>query len=172
MNQTLDDFILTLGSIYNNIRTIFLKKLERGDCLALADVLNRKLKELSAYRTQVEEFKNLSQKEYRESWKIQRVVDRTLQLCIECCLDMANHIISEKAFREPNSNADIFSILEENQYYNSDLSRRLQQMAQFQNILIHEYATVNPDNVIHILRENLPDFDLFAQSIIKKIEVY
>lgn len=138
-------------------------------CLALSDVLNHKLKELSEYRSQLDEFKNLSQKEYKENWKTQRIVDRTLQLCIECCIDIANHIASEKAYREPNSNADIFIILEENRYYNAELSRRLQQMAQFRNILIHEYATVNPAEVIHILRDNLQDFDLFAQSIIKKL---
>ena len=38
-----------------------------------------------------------------------------LQVSIEICLDIANHIIAAKRFRTPRDYADAFTVLEENQ---------------------------------------------------------
>ncbi|MBW2072998.1 MAG: DUF86 domain-containing protein, partial [Deltaproteobacteria bacterium] len=37
-----------------------------------------------------------------------------LQICIETCLDIANHIIAAEGFRAPRDYADSFRVLEEN----------------------------------------------------------
>jgi hypothetical protein len=44
------------------------------------DLVLRKLADLDTYARQLGEFRGLSAEEYRADWKVQRIVDRTLQL--------------------------------------------------------------------------------------------
>jgi uncharacterized protein YutE (UPF0331/DUF86 family) len=32
----------------------------------------------------------------RADWKTQRIVDRTLQIAIEACLDVASHVVADR----------------------------------------------------------------------------
>ena len=78
------------------------------------DLVLRKLSDLDEYQNQLLEFKGLTVKQYRDDWKKQRIVERTLQIMIETCLDIANHIVSDQGYRAPVSYADIFKVLGEN----------------------------------------------------------
>jgi uncharacterized protein YutE (UPF0331/DUF86 family) len=51
------------------------------------DLLRRKLAELSEYVTQVSEYRDLTAERYRADWKTQRIVERTLQMAIEACVE-------------------------------------------------------------------------------------
>lgn len=55
----------------------------------------KKLSKLEEYYKQIEEFKGITLNEYSNDWKIQRIVERTLQIMIETCVDIANHIIAD-----------------------------------------------------------------------------
>ena len=68
----------------------------------------RKLSELDQYYAQLSEFTEISIADYRDDWKIQRIVERTLQMMLEVCVDIANHVISDKALRTPKSYAGGF----------------------------------------------------------------
>ena len=68
----------------------------------------RKLAELEMYLQQIREYEHISVDEYRSDWKTQRIIDRTLHLMIEICMDIANHIISDKQLPIPTSYANIF----------------------------------------------------------------
>ncbi|MBE7445823.1 MAG: DUF86 domain-containing protein [Planctomycetia bacterium] len=54
----------------------------------------RKLTELDEYLKQVGEFSSVTLEEYSRDWKVRRIVERTLQMMIETCADIANHIMS------------------------------------------------------------------------------
>ena len=41
-------------------------------------------------------------------------------------------------------------------------------MAQFRNVVVHNYLKVNPEIVYAILQKNLPDITAFAQIIEEK----
>ena len=56
----------------------------------------RKLAELEEYLGQLKEYANTTAGRYSKDWKAQRVVERTLQMMIETCADVAGHIISDK----------------------------------------------------------------------------
>ena len=64
------------------------------------NLILRKLTELEEYLHQVSEYSTISVEEYTESWKTQRIVERTLQIMIELCIDIAGHIISDKKLRK------------------------------------------------------------------------
>ena len=60
-----------------------------------------------------------------------------LQVSIECCLDVANHIIAAEGFRAPKDYADSFRVLEERDVFGEDLAIKLRQMAKTRNRLVH-----------------------------------
>lgn len=58
----------------------------------------RKLSELDEYLKQMREFSSVTLEEYSRDWKVQRIVERTLQMMTETCADIANHIISDRGY--------------------------------------------------------------------------
>ena len=48
----------------------------------------RKLSELDEYLKQIKEYEGITVAEYSHEWKTQRVIERTLQMMIETCVDM------------------------------------------------------------------------------------
>jgi uncharacterized protein YutE (UPF0331/DUF86 family) len=125
----------------------------------------RKLADLEAYIGQISEFNSISIQAYRSDWKTQRIVERTLHLMIELCLDVGGHIISDNKFRVPDSYADEFRVPHENGIVSDALMTVLVKMAKFRNIIVHQYEKVDPEIVISILRNNLEDFQMFSNEI-------
>ena len=99
--------------------------------MALVDrnLILRKLTEIDQYHEQIKEFTKISASEYAASWKTQRIVERTLQIMIEVCADIANHIVADKGFRTPKSYADTFQVLGEQGILSPELSLTMQDMA-------------------------------------------
>ena len=77
------------------------------------DLILRKLGDLDQYLVQVSEYRGITVERDREDWKIQRIVERTLQLAIEVCLDIANHVIADRGLRVPATYAEAFAVLGE-----------------------------------------------------------
>ncbi len=77
-------------------------------------LIGRKLAEIETYLNQIREFSKISVAVYKRDWKTQRIIERTLQILIEMCIDIANHIISDKRMRLPTGYADTFQALMEN----------------------------------------------------------
>lgn len=126
----------------------------------------KKLSNVEEYLKQIKEFSDISAKDYEASWKIQRIVERTLQIMIESCLDVAGHIISDAGFRVPETYVDMFRILTENGILKEKQLPALEKMARFRNIVVHDYAKIDSEIVIGILQRNLVDFEKFNQAII------
>jgi uncharacterized protein YutE (UPF0331/DUF86 family) len=78
------------------------------------NVILRKLSELDTYLGQIREYAKTTLREYKANWKTQRIVERTLQMMIETCVDVASHIVSDRNFRAPTGYADTFIVLAEN----------------------------------------------------------
>ena len=131
----------------------------------------KKLAELEQYLLQINEFSDITTAEYSSDWKTQRIVDRTLQMMIETCLDIGGHIISDEGYRVPESYADMFNVLQENAIIPEVLREGLNKMAKFRNIVVHHYDKIDPNIVITILRKNLGDFNRFKTAIITYLKV-
>lgn len=75
-----------------------------------------------------------------------------LQVSIECCLDVANHIIASENFRAPEDYADSFKVLEENDLLDPEEGIKLRQMAKFRNRLVHLYGEIDDAYVHNFMR--------------------
>jgi uncharacterized protein YutE (UPF0331/DUF86 family) len=118
----------------------------------------------------MQEYSTITVKEYSKDWKIQRIVERTLQMMIELCVDIINHVIADKKYRVPTSYGDTFQVLEEEGLISDEQCNTMKKMAQFRNIIIHHYDKVDETIVVNILRQNLKDFLEYRDSIIKIIK--
>ena len=130
-------------------------------------LLLRKLAELEEYLEQIKEYTTVSAEQYSKEWRTQRIVERTLQMMIESCADIAGHIISDRAYRVPTSYADTFRVLYEKDILTKDLFETMEKISKFRNIIVHHYDRVAPEIVINILKRDLDDFLIFKNSIIK-----
>ncbi len=126
----------------------------------------RKLSELDGYHQQIKELKSTTVTEYSNNWKVQRIVERTLQMMIETCIDVAGHIIADQGFRVPKSYSDTFSVLHENSILDDRLHSSLKKMAQFRNIVVHHYDKIDAEIVVGILQRDINDFIAYKKSIV------
>jgi uncharacterized protein YutE (UPF0331/DUF86 family) len=101
------------------------------------EYLNKHPKVVFAYLKQMGEFSSVTLEEYSRDWKVQRIVERTLQMMIETCADIANHIISDRGYRTPDNYGDTFRVLHENGVLKKDLFEIMLKMARFRNRNFH-----------------------------------
>lgn len=127
----------------------------------------RKLAELAEYSNQLAEFADITAEEYARDWKTQRIVERTLQMMIELCVDIANHIISDMRLRVPVTYADTFKVLEEAGLIDQVLYGIMEKMAKFRNIVVHDYDKIDQAIVVMILKKHLQSFLTFRDQVLQ-----
>ena len=130
----------------------------------------RKLAELDQYYSQLKEYENTTANQYSDDWKIQRIIERTLQMMIETCADIAGHIIADKGFRIPKSYADTFKVMLEEKILDKKLSAIMEKIAKFRNIVVHHYDKVDAEIVAAILKNDLAGFVRYKEAIIQFIK--
>jgi uncharacterized protein YutE (UPF0331/DUF86 family) len=134
-------------------------------------LLGRKIAQVDTYLGQIKEFAKISVNAYKNDWKTQRIVERTLQMLIELCMDIANHLISDKGMRLPTGYADTFGVLMENKVISKNLFKTMEKMAKFRNVVVHQYEKIDPVIVVSILHKNLNDFEKYKKAIIKYLSL-
>ena len=91
-----------------------------------------------------------------------------LQVSIECCLDVANHIIASEKLRAPRDYSDSFLVIQEEGLISSELGDKLRQMAKFRDRLVHLYGEIDNTNVYEYIKGDLKDIEEFKSVIIKR----
>jgi uncharacterized protein YutE (UPF0331/DUF86 family) len=88
-------------------------------------------------------------------------------VAIECCLDLASHIIASERFRTPADSADAFTVLVERGVCPVDLEDSLRAMARFRNRLVHVYWEIDNALLAEYLQSHLVDFDRYTAALTK-----
>ena len=94
-----------------------------------------------------------------------------LQVSIECCLNVANHIIASEKLRAPRDYSDSFLVIQEEGLISSELGDKLRQMAKFRNRLVHLYGEIDNTNVYEYIKGDLKDIEEFKSIIIKQYSI-
>ena len=124
--------------------------------------------EIAYLRDEAESLTRLE--DYEENPRLKRAIERSLQVAVEACLDMGRHIIAEKGLRFPEDNKDVFQSMAEEGLVPTALLPRLLKMAQFRNLIVHNYARIDDFQVYAILKRYLPDFDEYATVVARCLE--
>jgi uncharacterized protein YutE (UPF0331/DUF86 family) len=85
----------------------------------------------------------------------------------EACIDLAMHVVAEKAYGIPQNSRDAFELLRTNGYISTYLANRLKAMVGFRNIAVHDYQTINLGIVQKVIELHLVDFEEFAAFVLK-----
>lgn len=133
------------------------------------DLILRKLASLDTYLGQLTPYRNLDLAAYKDDWKTQRIIERTLHLVIETCMDIADHIVADRRLRVPETGAETFEVLADAGILAADLGKSLGRMVGFRNILVHDYASLDPAIVLRALRTDLQDVERFREVILRVV---
>ena len=129
------------------------------------DLIRNKIAQLAEYLIDLQEVELGTIEEFQADKKTRRYVERTLHLAVECCLDIGSHIIADNGWREPITNKDIFLVFLENGVFNKENLSNLQRMAQFRNVLVHDYAKLDPTIIYTVVKKELKDLSDFMIAI-------
>jgi uncharacterized protein YutE (UPF0331/DUF86 family) len=88
-----------------------------------------------------------------------------LLVAIEAALGLCYHVATRRLRKAPDDYAACFAVLSEAGLIPEDLSRRLQQMARFRNLLVHIYWKLDYGRVYDIMQRDIGDLRLFASAI-------
>ncbi|HHE48425.1 MAG TPA: DUF86 domain-containing protein [Candidatus Acetothermia bacterium] len=88
-----------------------------------------------------------------------------LLVAIQAAIQICFHVCARQLQRVPEEYAECFAILGEAGIIPQELSRNLQKMARFRNMLVHLYWTVDYERLYNIIHENLDDLRRFVRAI-------
>ncbi len=130
--------------------------------------LDRHISNLKHYLEELSDWANVDETEFLDKKVLRAAAERYLQMAIETCINMGNHVIATNSWRNPEDYSDIFKVLEENGVIDHKLTESLIKMARFRNRLVHLYWDIEPKMIYRILKDSLPDIKEFARAIVLK----
>jgi uncharacterized protein YutE (UPF0331/DUF86 family) len=133
------------------------------------DLVLRKIADIDRYLQQLAGYRQIDLDSYRNDWKAQRIVERTLHLTIEACMDVADHIVADRQLRVPDTGGATFEILAEAGVVSMDLGKALARMVGFRNILVHDYVRLDPAIVLRVLHTDLVGIERFRDAVLQFI---
>ena len=130
------------------------------------------LDSVETYVQELEEHLPPSLFEYNKNIEKQRFCERTLQLLIEVCIDIANLLVKELKLGLPEEEETVFEKIKEKDIISEEMFEKLKEMKRFRNILIHRYRTIDNSIVYHHAAEERSDFTGFKKEILSFLKEY
>lgn len=127
--------------------------------------LERLFKHLQDYVSKLKTLSEYPEKDFTGDFTRLNSAKYLLQISIETCLGIGNHIISSEKFRAPKDYSDIPRVLYENHIIPEDFMLELQKMARFRNRIVHIYWEVDDTTIYQIIRAHLEDFEKFTHYL-------
>ncbi len=124
-----------------------------------------KLGYLEEYLRYLKEIQKVNEKKFINDYLFFGAAERFLQLAIEAILDIGKLIIISGNFRRAEDNSDILNVVLENKVIKESLANKLNGMARFRNLLVHEYEKIEHKKVYKKLKENLGGLVDFKRQI-------
>ena len=98
----------------------------------------------------------------------QDIVLFNLQMAIQNCIDIAAHIISDEGYGVPGSNNEMFYMLEENGYLETQMVEKMVKAVGFRNLIVHEYGQLDIREVYEISKSDIKDLLDYLKAVFKK----
>lgn len=117
------------------------------------------------------DFKHLPEEKLILDENLYAAAERHLEVAIQCCIDISNHIIAQMGLDRPKKdNTEIFVILSKEKILPLEFAKKMAIMVGYRNILVHEYTEVERHNTYINIQKNLGDFAFFAKYIEQLLE--
>ena len=126
--------------------------------------IERRLDELNERLARLESLKNKSRIDFEQDAYLRDIVERNLEVAIQCCLDISHRIIAQENAHKPTDYYEAIQMMGELGVIPVDFARRLAPIAGFRNVLVHEYLNIDWDHVFNHLK-HLDDLNRFAKLV-------
>jgi len=94
----------------------------------------------------------------------QDIIERNLQVAAQSVIDIANRIISLDALKKPRDYYEAILILGQAGILPSDFAQKLAPIAEFRNILVHDYLEIDWEEVNSNL-QHIGDLETYMQHV-------
>ena len=126
--------------------------------------VRRHLLTLDSVLTRLSTYSGKSLSALTDDTKEQWAVERGLQLCTQCVLDIATHIVAT-AGRDVQDYTSALDEIGKIGVIPGDLAKRLRPLAGFRNALVHGYLDIDIARLHGVLNMHLGEVREFAQYI-------
>lgn len=126
--------------------------------------------ELDKYLKELSELSSLPVSEYLDNSRNVYSGRYLLQIAVETCINIGNHIISRQELGVPKEYADTFRILQSNNIIPQQLLETLVLMTRFRNRVVHLYWDIDDKLVFEIIKNNYKDFTKFRTAVLKYLK--
>lgn len=131
------------------------------------DKIRHKIYIIEDNLNKLEKLSSLSQEDFLSDFRNNESAKHLLQVAIECMSDIANHIIARNRLGNPETTAEGFRILNENNIISTESLPGYIQMIKFRNKLVHLYTEIKNEQIYTILKNNLSNFESFISQILE-----
>ena len=133
----------------------------------MSDVLLQKKSSIDRCIKQARDYYAMpSEKPFSDDYLKQDAIITNLQRACEQCIDMANHVVRVKKLGLPSTSADSFVLLREAGLIDRVMEKKLIGMAGFRNILVHQYRSIDYQQVEDVINRYLDDLIEFAGMMV------
>ncbi|MBM4137479.1 MAG: DUF86 domain-containing protein [Nitrospira sp.] len=130
------------------------------------------LRFIEACLQELKPFSTMTEEEFLSDRKNPPFVESYLRRSLEAVFDIGRHILAKTyGFKEIEYKI-IAKELGEKRIITKELSDTLYVMAGYRNRMVHFYRVITPEELFHIVVNNLKDFDSFIKEIAAFIKAY
>ena len=129
------------------------------------EIISRHIAELDKIISNLRKHENIKFSDFKNNMDLVWTIEHGLQLAIQNIIDIGGYILSSIGENSINDYSDIISKLSVHNIIPETFSMKIQGMAGFRNILVHEYVDVNLQKVFDVFKNNLDDFIQFVNYI-------
>ena len=117
------------------------------------------------------DFKKIPEEKLITDENLYAAAERHLQVAIQACLDIANHLVAALGLERPRKEAgEAFLVLAKEKIISQDLAETMRKVVGYRNILVHEYLEIERHQTYLNIQEGLKDLVQFTQEIERFLE--
>lgn len=132
--------------------------------------LKLKLQQLEEYISDVKKLRERPETNFITRSDTEILAERHIEKACQTALDIANHIVAEQGLGIATTYRDLGFLLAKEKIISNELAQKLAKIAGLRNRLVHEYATLSPKIIYHIVHADIDDLTEFASQIFNYLE--
>lgn len=114
------------------------------------------------------DYKGQPKEKFFKDEKFNSAAERILQVAIQACIDISNHLVSALGLKKPSKDtAETFRILAAEGILTEEFAKKMVRIAGYRNILVHGYLEVERGETYKNINHHLSDLVEFGRQIEK-----
>ena len=105
---------------------------------------------------------------FAENYTRQDAAILNIQRACEASLDMGQHVIRRYGLGLPQSARDVFGLLAQAGWIDTELAEILKRMVGFRNIAVHDYKSLQLPITVNVITKHLDDFLRYSALMLRK----